>query len=280
MTLDANLAALSHAASYPLQYGYACVGQVAALGDQVDASWLGKTVFAFQPHASHFSCTPDQLIPVPDDISPEAAIFLANMETAVNLLMDAKPLLGERVLVLGQGVVGLLVTGLLAQFPLAQVCAVDAIAARRDQALALGAGQAFDLTEFPQLSQALTAAGADLVFELSGAPAALNLAIDACGFGSRIVIGSWYGNKSAAIHLGGSAHRNRLQFITSQVSSIAPEHSGRWDKARRFASAWDMIRRLQPQQLINRRAALAKAADLYRDLDQTPQDILQAVITY
>jgi threonine dehydrogenase-like Zn-dependent dehydrogenase len=187
------------------------------------------------------------------------------------------------VVVLGQGIVGLLVTSLLAQFPLTQLCALDGIATRRDQALALGAAQAFDPSkpeQVLQLSHALTTAGADLVLELSGVPAALNLAIDLCGFGSRIVIGSWYGSKNAAIHLGGSAHRNRLQFITSQVSSIAPEHSGRWDKARRFASSWDMIRRLQPQQLISHRATLATAASLYRELDQSPQDILQAVITY
>ncbi|MDZ4262856.1 MAG: oxidoreductase [Pseudomonadota bacterium] len=287
MTLDDNISALQGQPDYPVQYGYACVGEVEQIGVDVDSRWLGKRVFAFQPHASHFITSADALIEIPSDISLEAALFLPNMETAVNLIQDGAPALGERALVLGQGIVGLLLSALLAQFPLAQLYVLDALALRRARALQLGATQAFDPfcgADVCELKHNLDALennkGADLIYEVSGAPAALNLAIDCSGFTSRIVIGSWYGNKSAPIMLGGDAHRNRLKIITSQVSRIDPQLSGRWDKARRFDLVWDMIRRVKPEQFISHRASVGDAPSIYAQLDQAPQEVLQAIFTY
>ncbi len=287
MALDANITALQEQQTYPLQYGYASVGRVTLVGADVDKSWLGQRVFAFQPHASHFITTPANVIPVPADITAEDAVFLPNMETAVNLVQDGSPALGERIVVLGQGIVGLLLSSLLAQFPLAQLHGVDAIALRRERALQLGVNNVFDpftADDIDALKQQLNHAtnnpGADLIYEVSGAPAALNLAIDLSGFASRIVIGSWYGNKNSSVALGGNAHRNRLKISTSQVSSLAPELSGRWDKARRFELTWQMLRRIQPQQLITHRVPLADAGSLYAQLDQQPENILQAVFIY
>jgi 2-desacetyl-2-hydroxyethyl bacteriochlorophyllide A dehydrogenase len=284
MPVDGTVAALQQSAAYPLQYGYASVGTVLQAGAEM-ASWLGRRVFAFVPHASHFLTTPDTLIPVPDDIEPEDAVFLANMETAVNLVHDGKPALGEKVVILGQGVVGLLLASLLAQFPLARLCAVDVLAERRSRALQLGVQQAFDAAAPAELARlhallAASPAGADLVYEVSGSPAALNLAIELCGYTSRIVIGSWYGSKTAAIALGGAAHRNRLSIMTSQVSTLAPDLSGRWDKARRFAEVWTQIRTLRPRQLITQRVALAEAAALYDQLDTAPEANLQALFIH
>lgn len=292
IALDASLASLRQQVTYPLQYGYACVGWVERVGAAVDAGWLGKRVFSFQPHASHFIATPEQLLPVPDDIEPEAAVFLANMETAVNLVLDGNPALGEKALVLGQGIVGLLLSGVLAQFPLAKLYAVDGLAERRANALRLGVSQAFDPANGSQIAllkqglnlpvqlSATPGAGADLTYEVSGAPDALNLAIDLTGYTGRIVIGSWYGSKASELQLGGVAHRNRIQFSSSQVSTIAPALSGRWDKARRFQVAWEMIRRLRPQQLISHRVPLQQAESIYQLLDRTPEQALQALFIY
>lgn len=287
MALDANIAALQGQQQYPLQYGYASVGIIKAVGVNVDAALLGQRVFAFQPHASHFIATLTSVIPVPADIAAEDAVFLPNMETAVNLVQDGNPALGERIVVLGQGVVGSLLAHLLAQFPLSQLHGVDAIALRRERALQLGVRNVFDpfsAADISALRQQLTIAennkGADLIYEVSGAPDALNLAIELSGFASRIVIGSWYGNKTAAIALGGDAHRNRLTITTSQVSSLAPELSGRWDKTRRFELSWQMLRQLRPSHLITHRAPLADAPALYRSLHQAPADILQAIFSY
>lgn len=292
ITLDANLVSLQQPATYPLPYGYACVGQVVEVGQCIDSVWLQKRVFSFQPHADYFVATPEQLILLPNDITPEAAVFLANMETAVNLVQDGNPILGERSVVLGQGIVGLLLSSLLTQFPLTALYALDGIAKRRHCALALGIEHSFDPgsdSEVADLKQRLrlpidlTApanAGADLIFEVSGTPDALNMAIDLCSYSGRIVMGSWYGNKAAHLQLGSAAHRNRIKFISSQVSSIAPELSGRWDKARRFQTAWEMIRRVQPQQWISHRVAIDQAQTIYKLLDQSPQQVLQAIFIY
>lgn len=287
MALDANISALQDQQKYPLQYGYASVGRVKKMGDGVDPKWLGRRVFAFQPHASHFIATLENVIAVPDDIAAEDAVFLPNMETAINLVQDGNPALGERVVVLGQGIVGLLLAHLLAQFPLAQLHGVDALLLRRERASQLGVKNVFDpfssadiQTLKQQLAVAVNNNGADLIYEVSGAPEALNLALDLSGFASRIVIGSWYGNKTATVFLGGDAHRNRLKITTSQVSSIAPELSGRWDKTRRFDLAWQMLNSLRPSQLITHRAPLSDAPDLYQRLHQAPADIVQAIFYY
>ena len=245
MALDARLDSLSGEANYPLQY---------------------------------FVATPATVITVPEDIESEAAVFRANMETAVNLVQDGAPALGERVVVLGQGIVGLLLTSLLARFPLADLAAVDGVVARRAQALQSGARQAIDPSTAP--TELASSVGADLIYEVSGIPEALNLAVSLSGYHSRIVIGSWYGNKSALVPLGGEAHRNRLQISTSQVSTIAPQLSGRWDKARRFELSWEMIRQVQPQQMITHRAPLQEADVLYKLLHEAPGEVLQALFIF
>lgn len=287
MALDATIGSLQGQQQFPLQYGYASVGIIKAMGVNVDTALLGQRVFAFQPHASHFITTLENLIPVPADIAAEDAVFLPNMETAVNLTQDGVPALGERVVIVGQGIVGLLLAHLLTQFPLAQLHGVDAIPLRRERALELGVNTVFDpfsAADISALKQQLAAAtlssGADLIYEVSGAPDALNLAIELSGFTSRIVIGSWYGNKTAAIALGGDAHRNRLKIMTSQVSSLAPELSGRWDKARRFELSWQILRNFRPSQLITHRAPLADASTLYRQLHHAPAEMLQAIFSY
>jgi 2-desacetyl-2-hydroxyethyl bacteriochlorophyllide A dehydrogenase len=280
LALDALLDDMQEPPTYPLQYGYASVGTVDAIGANIAQDYLGKRVFAFAPHASHFLCDPAGLIAIPDAVSFEDAAFLANMETAVNLVQDAQVLIGERIVVLGQGVVGLLVTGLLARFPLSKLVCVDGIEARRELALRLGASEVFPQAKVQAIAAAVGEQGADLIFELSGAPQALNLAIDLSGYGSRIIIGSWYGSKSAAIALGGKAHRNRLHISTSQVSTIAPGLSARWNKARRFDVAWQMLAALKPSQWVSNRCHIDEAPALYKQLHQAPESITQALFTY
>lgn len=292
LALDATLASLQRSTAYPLPYGYACVGRVERIGNGVSPDWLDRRVFSFQPHASHFVAETSQLLAIPDDVCSEAAVFLANAETAVNLIHDGAPALGERVAVCGLGVVGLLLTGILAQFPLGLLVGLDGIAARRAKASALGMHASYDPSRdadwralradlnLPVDLSRPAESGADLIFEVSGAPAALNGALELAGYAGRIVVGSWYGSQPAPLQLGGGAHRHRLRIMTSQVSTIAPELSGRWDKARRFETAWTAIRRLQPQAWISHRMPLEQAATLYRNLDQTPGGVLQAVFRY
>lgn len=275
LSVDASITGMDSHFSYPLTYGYACVGQVLQCGDGIDAAaWQGRYVFAFHPHASHFTASPANLIAIPDGIAPEDAIFAPNMETAVNFMQDGRPLLGERVAVLGLGVVGLLTTALLTGFPLEQVLVVDHHAKRRDAATGAGATTASDPDHMTASHEF------DLVYELSGSPAALNTAIDLVGYGGRVVVGSWYGNKSAPVDLGGFFHRGRVQIISSQVSSIDPSLEGRWTKARRFDMTWEMIRRVRPSRWITQRYPVEQAAEAYQLLDTHPEDTIQVVLTY
>jgi 2-desacetyl-2-hydroxyethyl bacteriochlorophyllide A dehydrogenase len=282
LAVDAIIGAMQSEFHYPLPYGYACVGKVVDLGADVDRAWLGRLVFAFQPHTSHFAADPAALFPVPSGISPATACFLPNMETAVNLVQDAAPILGERALVLGQGIIGLLTTSLLAEFPLETLVSADFFPRRREASLASGATAALNpgALDFRQQVQSLLQIGADLTLELSGAPAALDDAIALTTFSGRVVIGSWYGEKRAPIDLGGTFHRSRIKLISSQVSSIAPELSGRWDKSRRFGVAWQMLRHIQPEKWITHRFPLANAADAYRLLDTAPYETIQILLEY
>lgn len=270
---------LSSDLEYPLAYGYACVGKVREVGRSVNREWQDKLVFAFQPHSSSFIIHPSSLIPIPHSLLPENACFLPNMETAVNLVQDGAPILGERVLVLGQGVVGLLTASLLSEFPLENLTAVDGIEMRRRE-LKVESGKLRVKSLTPADLRPSTFDSFDLVFELTGSPAALNTAIEHTTFSGRIVIGSWYGQKRAEIDLGGSFHRSRIRLISSQVSSISPELSGRWDKPRRFEVAWQALERIQPQKWVTHRFSIDEAGKAYQLLDEHPQETIQVIFEY
>ena len=282
LQLDGSIPALQGKFAYPLAYGYAAVGRVTGLGRDVAGYWLDRRVFSFQPHTSHFLATPETVISLPEGISPEAAAFLPNTETAVNLVQDGAPILGERVLVLGQGVIGLLTAALLAEFPLQALITSDCHPRRRKASLALGVTASLEAptADFIERLRARLPSGADLTYELSGAPAALNDAIAGTSFSGRVVIGSWYGEKRAPLNLGEEFHRSRIRLISSQVSTIAPELSGRWDKARRFDVAWQALKRIRPEKWITHRIPLENAADAYGLLDQSPAETIQVMLTY
>jgi threonine dehydrogenase-like Zn-dependent dehydrogenase len=222
------------------------------------------------------------LLPVPANLSPESACFLPNTETAVNLVQDSAPILGERVLVLGQGIIGLLTAALLAEFPLESLVCADMYPMRRQAAISLGAHAALDPTspDFADRAGVFLKSGADLTIELSGSPTALNTAIALTTFSGRVIIGSWYGEKRAQLDLGGSFHRSRIRLISSQVSSIAPELSARWDKPRRFEVAWHALQRIHPEQWITHRFALQDANQAYCLLDEKPGEAIQVLFQY
>jgi len=288
LSLDENLAALRGEFQYPFRYGYCCVGEIIECGKGISPAWLGRRVFAFYPHASHFTVSWDDLILLPDTLRDEDAVFLPNMETAVNFLQDGKPLLGEAVLVFGLGMVGLLTCALLGQFPLGFLGGLDLFPYRRQIALSLGADIALNPVEFPQtglLRQALESAGlpntgADLVYELSGNPEVINQAIEVCGFNSRMIIGSWYGKKTASLALGGAFHRNRISISSSQVSTIDPSLIGRWDKRRRFEVVFEHLEKVKPGNWISHLFPLSEADQVFQWLVDSPEQVLQAVFTY
>jgi 2-desacetyl-2-hydroxyethyl bacteriochlorophyllide A dehydrogenase len=284
--LDANIKPLSGNVQYPFKYGYSIVGKVMSAGAEVDPSWIGKTIFTFHPHESFFIACLDELIEIPDGIAPLDAIFLPNMETAVNFVMDGHPVLGEKVIVMGQGIVGLLTTSILAQFPLEKLVTMDFFPLRRRIAQKLGAHIGLDpnlkddLVKIKSLLKDQYSSGADMTYEISGNPEALNSAIELTGFDGRIIIGSWYGSKPVNLRLGASFHRSRIRLISSQVSTIAPGFNGRWNKSRRFDTVWKMIDKVRPSQLISLQLPLTGASKAYRMLDENPGEVVQIVFTF
>jgi threonine dehydrogenase-like Zn-dependent dehydrogenase len=222
---------------------------------------------------------------VPPGLDEEDAVFFPGAETAVNLVQDAAPILGERVLILGQGVVGLLCASLLKEFPLESLVTADGFSHRREASKAIGVTEVLDPADVEFVPKAISCAGGrgdgyDVTIELTGNPAALDRAIELTAFSGRVIIGSWFGTKAAPLHLGGRYHRSRIRLISSQVSTIAPEVSGRWDKTRRYRAAWESLLRIRPGRWITHRFPIERAIDAYRLLDESPDQAMQVVFQY
>ncbi|MFW6000015.1 MAG: zinc-dependent alcohol dehydrogenase [Halorubrum sp.] len=281
---DEALDALDGDLSYPLQYGYAASGVVSEVGADVDPDWVGRSVFSFVPHQTRFRTTPDSVIALPPGTTPAVGSLLPSVETATNIVLDAAPRLGERVVVFGAGVIGLCVARLLAAFPLESLVVVDPIERRRALAAAFGA----DRTTTPRaLATADGVAGsdpalhdADIAVELSGQPSALDDALGVVGYDARIVVGSWYGTKREPIGLGGRFHRDRIDIVSSQVSTISPELRGRWDRDRRMDAAIERLDRVPADELITHRIPFERAAEAYELLDSAADEAVQVILEY
>lgn len=273
-TADETIAALDEPFSYPLQYGYAAVGEVTAAGDDVADDWLGRRVFAFHPHASHFVADPETLIPT--ELPPEQALFIPNAEAATNFVMDGRPRIGARVVVFGQGPVGLLTTKLLAEFPLAELVTVDRYENRRRLSESFGA----DRSVAPDEVGGGLQGDADIAFELSGNPDALDSAIDVTGFAGQVVVGSWYGSDEVTLTLDEAYHRSHVRVRSSQVSRIDPDHADRWDKDRRMDVVRSWLADADLDGLLTHRFDVAEASAAYRLLDERRDEAIQVALSY
>ena len=287
MIADDTISSLKGTIGFPMRYGYAAVGEVVSAGLEVKGDWEGRRVFAFHPHESLFLTEPGEVYLLPPGIVPEEAVFFPNVETALTLVADGSPAIGEQVAVFGQGIVGLLVASLLARLPLSSLVTLDVHPLRRNTSLSVGAHVSLDPSAPGVIEEAISSLqgscvyrGADLTYEVSGNPDALDQAIAVMGYNGRVVIGSWYGLKPATLQLGSSFHRSRIRLISSQVSSIEPELRGRWNKERLQALAWHMVKELNPSRFITHRFSLLEAARAYQLLDRNAGETLQVVLTY
>lgn len=283
---DTTIKSLSGDFSYPFKYGYALVGEIIAIGKKVEKKWLHSKVFAFHPHQSYALLSLQDCMLIPEQLSMLQALFLPNMEAAINFIMDAAPMMGEKVLVMGQGIVGLLTSALLSRFPLSLLLTCDPLVLRRKCSLQVGAMQTInpnEKLEWQALHQKLfnrDQDGFDLVFELSGNMDALNKALEMTGFSGRILIGSWYSNNEHYLDLGGSFHRSRIRLLSSQVSTINPELSGRWDKARRMQLVWDNLRYINPQRFITHRYPLQQCQQAFEINSEYKHQVIQVILEY
>ena len=255
----------------PVKYGYASVGVVEALGPETPAELLNARVFCLYPHQDRYVIAASAVLSVPADVPDRRAVLAANMETAVNALWDAGPRIGDRIAVVGAGVVGALVAALSARVPGATVELIDIDPRRGDLAAALGC-------RFAAPDQA--SGEADLVFHASGTPAGLGTALALAGFEARVMELSWYGDQRVAVPLGEAFHARRLQLISSQVGSVATARRARRSHRARLALALDLLRDPVFDRLITGECRLEALPESLSRLATSPDGALCEVVLY
>jgi len=207
---------------FPVKYGYSAVGRTPD----------GRRVFVLHPHQDVFIAPAAMCIPVPEEVPSNRAVLGANMETALNVAWDAAALPGERVMVVGAGVVGLLVASLLSRIPAVRVTLIDVDPGRKCLAQRLGCR--FATPDSAPNEQ-------DLIVHASATEAGLRLALDHAAFEARIVEASWFGDRAPSTPLGEAFHARRLRLIASQVGAIAPAMRGRRSHAERLSLALELL---------------------------------------
>ena len=212
----------------PVKYGYLNVGLV----EQGPSELVGRPVFCLYPHQTRYVVPASAVTPVPDDVPPERAVLAGTVETAVNALWDAAPRIGDRIAVVGGGMVGCSVAAVLAGLPGAQVQLVDVNPARAAVAEALGVG--FALPEH-------AADDCDVVVHASATEAGLTRSLELLGHEGEVVELSWYGDRRVAVPLGEFFHMRRLAVRSSQVGTVAPARRGRRNGCDRLALALRLL---------------------------------------
>lgn len=212
----------------PVKYGYLNVGVV----EEGPAALLGRTVFSLYPHQTRFVVPASAVTPVPETVPAARALLAGTVETAVNALWDAAPLIGDRIAVIGAGMVGASVAAVLARFPAVRVQLVDANPARAGVAEALGVD--FALPE--------EAAGdCDLVVHASATEAGLARALELLAPEGTVLELSWYGDRRVSLPLGEAFHSRRLVVRSSQVGTVSPARGSRRTFADRLALALELL---------------------------------------
>lgn len=214
---------------FPVKYGYASVGVVEA----GPAALLDRWVFCLHPHQDRYVVPAEAVVPLPDDLPAGRAVLGANAETAVNALWDAAPRVGDRIAVVGAGVVGCLTAALAARLPGTQVQLVDVDPAKAPVARVLGV---------PFAAPDSASGECDLAVHASGTAAGLDTAIGLAGFEATVLELSWYGTQEVPVSLGGAFHSRRLTLQSSQVGALAASRRARWSHRARLALALDLLR--------------------------------------
>ena len=252
---------------FPVQYGYANVGQI----EDGPADLIGLRVFALKPHQTRYQASIDDVVVLPDGVTAERAVLAANMETALNAVWDAAPGPGDRIAVVGGGVVGCLVAYLCGHLPGASVTLVDINPERA--AIANQLGVAFALPESAP-------SNCDTVFHCSASAAGLATAIAAAGDEASVLELSWYGAGLVQAPLGGSFHSRQIRLQSSQVGHISTSHRPRWTHRRRLHTALQLLRDARLDCLLSPAIDFAQLPDRLPDLLGPQSDVLCCLIRY
>lgn len=274
VTLDGSLAALRGTFRYPFSYGYSAVGTIERSNADIPE---GLNVFAFHPHQDRFVTEADIVIPV-GDLPLRSATLFPLAETGLQVALDADVRIGDPVVVIGLGPVGIFTGAVLAREG-AEVLGSDPRAFRRD------AAKRFGVTAYApdDLRSAVFDAaphGASVVVEASGDPTSLASALGLLRHEGTAIVASWYGRKQVRLPLGAEFHRRRLTIRSSQVSTIPARLTGSWDVARRRDVALRLLRELPVDSLATHEFPFERAADAYAAIDRADEDLIHTALTY
>jgi 2-desacetyl-2-hydroxyethyl bacteriochlorophyllide A dehydrogenase len=275
LALDETIGALGGTFRFPFRYGYSCVGIVE---DSRADLGIGTSVFAFHPHQDRFVVPATAVVALPD-VVPRIASLFPLVETALQITLDAGPLIGEHVVVLGLGAVGVL-TSMLLQRVGAHVVAGEPRWWRRDAASHHG----IDAVEPADVRTTLAARGLNdgvpVVIESSGNPAALGEGLRLLRHEGTALVASWYGTKPVELMLGAEFHRRRLTIRSTQVSTIPARLAGRWSIERRRGAVVDLLTLLDLEPIATHTFRFEEAAEAFAALDRGAEGLVHAALWY
>jgi threonine dehydrogenase-like Zn-dependent dehydrogenase len=251
----------------PVKYGYSSVGIV----ENGPPELRDHDVFVLYPHQTRYVVPPEAVYLLPDSVPPERAVLAANLETAVNVLWDGRPQVGDRISVIGGGAVGCLIAWLAARLPASDVQLVDVNPVRAAVARSFGARFA---------SPGGASHGADLVFHASGSSEGLELALQVAGFEATVVEASWYGDTQVPLPLGADFHSRRLTLKSSQVGHVASTQRARWNARRRMELALSLLSDPMLDQLVTGESDFETLPDMMARLAASPGDTICHRIRY
>lgn len=275
LPLDESIGALGGTFEYPFEYGYSAVGVVEAKGAGAPQELgEGALVFSFQPHRSHFTAAPEDLVLL-GDVDPREATLFPLVETALQISLDATGVEEGPVVVFGLGTVGLLAAALLARGG-AEVLAVDPLDWRRT------AVEEFGLESVPpdEVTGALGGRDAATVVEASGNPDALRAALEILRHEGEVLVCSWFGEKQVPLPLGREFHRRRLSIRSSQVSTIPKRLQATWSLEKRRQRAAELMSELPLGVLATHTFPVEEAAAAYSAIDAREPGLIHAALRY
>ena len=250
---------------FPIKYGYASVGRVVA------GVGVGRRVFCLHPHQTAYCVDAEAVTELPPDLPSGRAVLAANMETAITGAWDGEVSVGDRVCIVGAGVVGCLLASVLSRTAGAEVQLVDTDPSKGPIAKQLGAAFAAPEGCWRDV---------DVAYNTSGSGEGLQLAIDHAGQAARVVEMSWYGTRPSTLTLGGSFHAGRLEVRSSQVGQIPPARSPRWSHRRRMTLALELLRDRRFDCLFSGDSHFDELPNVMRALSDAPAGTLCHRINY
>ena len=252
---------------FPIKYGYSLVGTVTS----EHHPYFGRTVHLLHPHQSICLVAGQDLFPVPEEVPARRAVLASNLETAVTAVWDSQVSIGDKVLVVGFGVIGSLVARVLSLIGAVEVVVQEVDLRRRNLAEQMG---------FWTQTQGTDGVRFDCVFHSSGNPLGLQDAIDQVGFEGKVVELSWYGTQAVSVQLGGSFHSERKQLISSQVGHLPASHHRRWNYRRRKEVVFELLKLPAFDQHLTAEVAFSELPAIFQQIRLGKQRELSWVVKY